>query len=363
MKEYNKNNNKVFIIAEAGVNHNGSLANAKKMVDVAKDCNVDAVKFQTFTTDEVVTKSAPKAEYQKVSSTGKTQHEMIAELELSKEEFIELKAYCDSKDILFLASPFDLGSLDFLISKLDLPAIKIASGEITNAPLLYRASFSGKPIILSTGMCTLNDIEEALGVLAFGYTDKQSTPGIDKFKQAYKSEVGQIALKDKVVLLHCTSSYPTPYDEVNLNAIKTLRQAFGLPVGYSDHTMGIYASIGAISHEAKVIEKHFTLDKTQVGPDHSSSLSPDELNELVKGIRTVEQCQGNERKVPTISESGNIQICRRSLVARKSINKGEKFSQDSISAKRPGTGISPMHYWEWLDEYAKRNYQADEIIL
>lgn len=355
--------NKVIIIAEAGINHNGSLDTAKKMVDVAKECNVDAIKFQTFVSDEVVTKSAPKAEYQKVSSSGTTQYEMISALELSTEEFILLKEYCDLNSILFLSSPFGLSSLEFLISSLDVQAIKIPSGEITNAPLLYRAALSNKQIILSTGMSTLFDIEEALGVLAFGYLNKKETPSIINFKKAYQSEKGKAILKEKVVLLHCVSSYPAPFDEVNLRALLTLKNYFGLPVGFSDHTIGIYASLGAICFNARCIEKHFTLDKTQIGPDHSSSLSPKELKELVSAIRIMESCQGVFDKVPTKSEKENILICRRSLVAQKSIVNGEKFTEMSLCAKRPGNGISPMQYWECIGQLATKDYLEDEMII
>lgn len=353
---------KVFIIAEAGVNHNGSLDIAKKMIDTAKECNADAIKFQTFVANEVVTKTAPKAEYQEKSSTGKTQQEMISEFELTKAEFCELKKYCDSCGITFLSTPFDLGSLAFLTTSLDVPVIKIASGEITNAPLLYHAALSDKPIILSTGMATLAEIQEALGVLAFGYIDKKNEPSIKKFRDMFISDAGKNILKKQVTLLHCTSAYPAPYDDVNLKVLMTLQQAFELEVGYSDHTLGIYASLGAVCYGAKIIEKHFTLDKNQIGPDHAASLSPNELKELISAVRIIERCLGNPNKGPTPSEVSNIEICRRSLVARTSIREGDKFSELLISAKRPANGVSPMNYWEYLNSCATKDYQMDEML-
>jgi len=354
--------NKTFIIAEAGVNHNGSFDDAKKLIDVAKASGVDAVKFQTFKSDEVVTKKAPKAEYQKKSSSGNTQYEMISKLQLSYDEFIKLSEYCKECELMFLSTPFDLESLDFLINIIDVPLIKIASGEITNAPLLYHAALSDKPIILSTGMSLLSEIKTALGVLAFGYIEKKARPTISHFNEVLNNEYGQQTLKEKVTLLHCTSAYPTPFNEVNLKVLGTLQQTFLLSVGFSDHSLGIYASVGAVCFGARVIEKHFTLDKSQIGPDHAASLSPQELNELVQAIRQIELCMGEGEKKPTASEMLNREICRRSLVVRKAVLPGEVFTQDILCAKRPGNGISPMHYWEWLDKVVDKPYLVDEII-
>lgn len=355
--------NQVFIIAEAGVNHNGSLERAIQLVDVAAEAGADAVKFQTFKADKLVGRAAPKAEYQ-IENTGasESQHEMIRKLELDEAAHLRLRQHCRSKDIEFLSTPFDLESLDMLVSRFDLSCIKLASGEITNAPFLLAAARTGKPIILSTGMSDLGDVENALGVLALGYTRHEAAPLLAAFKAAYCSGDGQSALRERVTLLHCTTEYPAPYAEVNLRAMQTLRHAFGLPVGYSDHTPGIAISIAAAALGATVIEKHFTMDRTLPGPDHKASLEPGELAEMVRAIRQVEQSLGSPCKVPTPAELKNRPIARKSLVAARDISPGETFTAENLAIKRPGSGISPIHYWDWLGKVATRAYVADELI-
>jgi len=354
---------KVFIIAEAGVNHNGSLELAKQLVDVAAQAGADAVKFQTFIAELGVSAFAPKADYQ-VKTTGQTesQLEMVKKLELSYEQFIDLTDYCRNKGIEFLSTPFDLPSVEFLVQELQVDRLKIASGEITNAPLLLRAAQSNKPIILSTGMSTLGEIELALGVLAFGYIGIKEQPSLEAFREAYISKEGQRALQDKVTLLHCTTEYPAPYAEVNLRVMDTLRTAFGLSVGFSDHTPGISIPIAAAALGAQVIEKHLTLDRNLPGPDHKASLEPHELKDMVQAIRQVEQALGTGRKIPTVSELHNRTVARKSLVALKNIKQGEKFSVDNLGVKRPGDGLSPFYYWDMLKQTAGRDYYVDEQV-
>jgi N-acetylneuraminate synthase len=356
-------NNKIFIIAEAGVNHNGSLDIAKRLIDVAADAGADAVKFQTFMAEKMVSVGAPKAEYQKrTSDPEESQFEMLRKLELNLEQHLAIADYCAQKKIEFLSTPFDRESARFLIHKLDVKRLKISSGDITNAPLLYEVALSGKPVILSTGMSTLGEVEMALAVLAFGYINTESPPKLNGFRRAYISPEGQKALKENVILLHCTTEYPAPISEVNLKAMDVLRDSFGLPVGFSDHTTGISISIAASARGATVIEKHFTLDKSLPGPDHKASLEPDELKEMIKAIRDVERAIGTGNKIPAISENNNTITARKSLVAARFIKKGELFSQKNIEAKRPGAGVSPMYYWDIIGKQATRDYQEDEMI-
>jgi N-acetylneuraminate synthase len=357
------NDQSIYIIAEAGVNHNGSLDLAKKLIDVAVDAGADAVKFQTFRAEKCVSRKAPKAGYQrKTTIAEESQYEMVKKLELGEAAHEALEEHCKKKRIQFLSTPFDLESLDFLVKKLDLPRIKLASGEITNGPLLLEAARSGKPVILSTGMCTLGEIETALGVLAFGYTQLGKSPSKQAFQEAYRAESGQKVLKEKVVLLHCTTEYPAPFEDVHLRVMDTMREAFGLPVGYSDHTSGIAIPIAAAAKGAVVIEKHFTLDRSLPGPDHKASLEPDELKKMVSSIRQVELALGSPLKVPATSEIKNKAIARKSLAALQKIKKGTPFSTDNLGAKRPAHGISPMYYWERLGSIADRDYEPDELI-
>ncbi|WP_304440611.1 N-acetylneuraminate synthase [Tissierella sp. P1] len=306
---------KVFIIAEAGVNHNGSIDLAKKLIDKASNAGADAVKFQSFKAEKLVTKNAQKAEYQELT-TGKeeNQFEMIKRLELDYEKHEELINYCKSKDIMFLSSPFDLESID-LLSTLGLEIFKIPSGEITNVPYLRKIGLLKKKVILSTGMSTLGDIEKALDILRISGTED-------------------------MIVLHCNTEYPTPIDDVNLNAMNTIREAFKVEVGYSDHTLGIEVPIAAVALGATVVEKHFTLDKNMEGPDHRASLEPEELKEMVRCIRNIEKALGDGVKKLTGSEAKNINIARKSIVAGRNIIKGEIFTEENLGIKRPGDGIS-----------------------
>lgn len=328
---------KTLIIAEAGVNHNGSIRLAKKLIDIAIEARCDAIKFQTFKTENVISRFAPKADYQKgTTDSQETQYEMIKKLELSFEQFSELNNYCKKKNIMFLSTPFDFESIDFLLS-LGISIFKIPSGEITNLPYLRKIGKLKKKIILSTGMATINEIQQALFVL---------------------EEEGA----KEITILHCNTEYPTPFRNVNLRAINFLQDKFNYQVGYSDHTLGIEVAIAAVARGAKVIEKHFTLDKNMKGPDHQSSLEPNELISMVKAIRNIEIALGSEIKKPSESEKKNITIARKSIVAACNIKNGEMFTEKNITCKRPGDGISPMRWDEILGSRAKRNYKKDELI-
>jgi N,N'-diacetyllegionaminate synthase len=330
---------KVLIIAEAGVNHNGDLELAKKLIDVAADAGVDYVKFQTFKADKIVTQSAEKAQYQK-NATGATesQYEMLKKLELTDEMHHELFEYCLKSSVQFLSTGFDIESVDFLLS-LGQQLIKVPSGEITNLPYLRYIGSRQLPVILSTGMSTMDEIGDALSVL--------TSTGITK---------------DMITVLHCTTEYPTPMQEVNLRAMQSIQEQFGVTVGYSDHTIGIEVSVGAVALGASVIEKHFTLDRTLPGPDHKASLSPNELRTLVHAIRNMDIALGSKMKAPTPSEATNSLVARKSIVASCDIQKGDVFSANNITTKRPGTGLSPMNWDRVIGSKATRNYSPDEEI-
>lgn len=330
---------RIFIIAEAGVNHNGSLALAKRLVDVAVDAGADAVKFQTFKADKLVSRNAQKAEYQmQTTSAGESQYEMIKKLELDENAHRELISYCIEKQIMFLSTPFDLDSIE-LLSNFGMPIFKIPSGEITNLPYLRHVGRLGKEVILSTGMADLGEIEDALDVLM-----QAGTP------------------KEKITVLHATTEYPCPIEEVNLRAMQTIRAAFGVKVGYSDHTQGIEVPIAAVAMGACVIEKHFTLDCTMEGPDHKASLEPKELKAMVQAIRHIDQALGDGIKRLSKSETKNIAIARKSIVAARAIKIGEIFSAENITIKRPGNGISPMRWDEVMGQVAQRSYEMDDLI-
>lgn len=330
---------KVFIIAEAGINHNGSIELAKKLIDVAAESGADAVKFQTFVTDNLVNKSAQKADYQKQNtSKDESQYEMLKRLELDKKAHEAIISYCKQKKIMFLSSPFDHESIE-LLNSFDMPIFKIPSGEITNLSYLRHIGQLGKNIILSTGMSNLQEIKDALEVLVNSGTSK-----------------------DKITILHATTEYPCPIDEVNLRAMQTIAEAFAVKVGYSDHTQNFEVPIAAVAMGASVIEKHFTLDREMEGPDHKASLEPSELKLMVQSIRHVEQVMGDGVKQPTKSEMNNIAVSRKSIVALRDIRSGETFGLDSITVKRPGTGISPMKWDDVLGSVAKRDFLADEFI-
>jgi len=364
MQKQKNNHNSCYIIAEAGVNHNGSIEMAKQLIDVAAAAGADAVKFQTFKAERSISKFAPKAAYQKkTTAKSESQLEMVKKLELDEDAHRQLIKHCRSKKIEFLSTPFDFESIDLLARKLKLQHLKLPSGEITNGPYLLHVAKTGKPVILSTGMSTLGEVETALGVLAFGYMGNDDKPSLKKFHDAFCSEAGQKVLKDKVTLLHCTTEYPAPFEEVNLRAMETMRAAFGLPVGLSDHTPGIAVPIAAVALGAVVIEKHFTLDKNLPGPDHKASLEPEELKAMVAAIRNIEKALGNGQKAPTPSELKNRDIARKSLVAAKPIKKGNFFSQENIAIKRPGTGHPPMLYWTLLSRTATRSYDEDDPIF
>ena len=356
------NRRQVYIIAEAGVNHNGSIKNALRLVDIASDAGADAVKFKTFNADKLVTRDAPLAAYQRATTIGKnTQFEMLRKLELSAEDHFNLLGYCNKKGIQFLSTPFDAESAEFLYGKLDLPSVKVSSGDLTNLPFLWKVALYCKPLILSTGMSTLADVEVALGAIAYGLLGGQS-PSISNFQTAYASDEGQRLLREKVTLLHCTTEYPAPLEEVNLEVMNTLSRAFGLMVGYSDHTQGIEIPIAAAALGATIIEKHFTLDKTLPGPDHKASLDPQELQNMVKGIRCVELAMGKPSKVVTESEQTNRRVARKSIVAARRIEAGELLTEDNITIKRPGNGLQPGQYWSVLGRRAAREFDVDELI-
>lgn len=357
--------NKTYIIAEAGVNHNGSEELAFKLVDAAYEAGADVVKFQTFKAKNLVTAFAEQASYQQNNMQRKeSQLEMLSRLELSYDSHHKLIAYCQKKGIEFLSTAFDHESLDFLVNDLGLKTLKIPSGELTNAPLVLAHAKTGCDLIVSTGMASLAEIEKALSVIAYGYLSPDAClPDENSFEKAYSSGEGRLLLKSKVTLLHCTTEYPAPFDEVNLKVMDTLAQAFELPVGYSDHTQGISVPVAAAARGAVIIEKHFTLDKNMEGPDHKASLEPDELKSMVQAVRQVEAALGRGIKGPTPSEADNKHAARKSLVASCLIKKGEMFTEDNICVKRPGTGLSPYRYWDMLERKAHKDYQPGDLII
>jgi len=358
---------KVYVIAEAGVNHNGDLQRAFEMIDVASKAGADAVKFQTFKPEALASRHAAQADYQIRNGDNshgnlESQLAMLQRLALPFDDHHALLAHCKKRNIEFLSSPFDPDSARFLIEELALPRLKLGSGEITNGPLLLQLAQAEKPLILSTGMSTLDEIREALGVLAFGFINADTAPSRAAFHSAFSHPRGRRLLKERITLLHCTSEYPCPPDQVNLRAMDTLSETFDLPIGYSDHTLGIHVSLAAVARGAQVIEKHFTLDRQLPGPDHPASLEPTELKMMIDGIRDLSLALGSPEKTPGPAELNNMRVARKSLVAARTIQRGEDFTDDNISIKRPGTGRSPMDYWETLGQPARQNYDADEII-
>lgn len=327
----------VMIIAEAGVNHNGSLGLAKKMVDAAKEAGVDYVKFQTFNPEKLVSKYAEKAEYQKeATGSDETQLQMLQKLTLTEDNFLSLRDYCREVGIGFISTPFDIDSIAFL-ETFDMDFWKVPSGEITNLPYLEAIARTKRKVVMSTGMCDMNEIQATIEVL-----EKNGTTDI--------------------TLLHCNTQYPTPYEHVNLSAMNSIRDALHKEVGYSDHTQGIEVPIAAVAMGATVIEKHFTLDKNMEGPDHKASLNPVELQQMVMAIRNIEQAIGNGLKVPSSSEMANKAVARKSIVASRDIKQGEVFSEENLTTKRPGTGISPMKWYDVIGKVAVRDFSEDEII-
>lgn len=331
---------KTFIIAEAGVNHNGCIDTALKLVDAAKNSGADAVKFQTFKAEQLVTSYAKKAEYQiKNTSSDDMQKQMLKKLELSDKMHSELIGYCQEKDIEFMSTAFDLNSLNYLIEK-GVSRLKIPSGEITNLPLLEQVARQNLHTIVSTGMCSIGEIDDCLKVL--------TTTGLSK---------------NKIVVLHCNTEYPTPYVDVNLNAMKNIGAIMGVKYGYSDHTLGIEVPIAAVALGATVIEKHLTLDRCDEGPDHKASLEPTDFRQMVSSIRNIEFSLGDGTKNITQSERKNVLIARKSIVASCDIEPGEIFSNTNLTAKRPATGINPMRWYDVLGKIAKRRFKKDELIV
>lgn len=327
-----------FIIAEAGPNHNGDFDTALRLVDAAKRAGVDCVKFQTFVSEELISKRAEKAEYQKkTTGADESQYEMLKKLELSFDQFRELKKYCDETGIMFLSTPFDIPSVRFL-QELDIAFWKIPSGEITNYPYLVEIAKTHKDVVMSTGMCEMEEIAAAIKVLR-------------------ENGAGRISL------LHCNTEYPTPYEDVNLKAMDTLRDYFHVPVGYSDHALGFSVPVAAVARGAQIIEKHFTLDKNMVGPDHKASLEPQELCDMVSAIRSIEKALGSSEKKPSASERKNIAVARKSIVARTAIKAGEILTEQKLAVKRPGSGISPMKWNEVVGMVASKDYIEDEMIV
>lgn len=327
---------RVLIIAEAGVNHNGDIKIARELIDAAKESGADIVKFQTAKLESLVSESAQMAEYQKKNiNMVKSQKEMLRDLILPFEDFSELAQYCEDREITFLSTPFDIDSILFLDNLVKI--WKIPSGEITNYPYLREIALTGKPVIMSTGMCELQEVREAVRVL------KENGSG-------------------EITLLHCNTEYPTPMQDVNLRAMQTLREEFGLPVGYSDHTQGIEVPIAAAAMGAVVVEKHFTLDRNMEGPDHKASLEPEELRAMVQAIRNIEAALGDGVKRPSASEAKNRDVVRKSIVAKTDIRKSEVFTEENLTAKRPGNGISPMRWNEVIGLRADRDYEQDEMI-
>jgi N-acetylneuraminate synthase len=354
---------KTLLIAEAGVNHNGSLAMALKLVDAAADAGADVVKFQTFTAEKLASALAPKAQYQ-IETTGRreSQLQMLKRLELSPVHHEKLMARCRKRGIEFLSTAFDVESLDFLTRTLHLRRIKMPSGELTNPLLLLAAARARRPLILSTGMANLKEIELALGVLAYGYLKPKEPPTRRAFKKAFAHAKASTVLKKYVTVLHCTTAYPAPLKDVNLRAMDTMAARFGLPVGYSDHTLGTAVAIAAAARGATIIEKHLTLDRELPGPDHRASLEPAEFNAMVMAIREAERALGDSRKICRASEIKNRPIARKSLVAARDIARGEQFSEDNVTAKRPARGRSVYDYWDLLGKPAKRAYRKNDLL-
>ena len=329
----------VLIIAEAGVNHNGSVTMAKELIDIASKAGADIIKFQTFEASKLVTKSAQKARYQILNTANnESQLKMLKELEISFEDQIELKKYADNKNIEFLSTAFDLGSVNFL-KKLNLRRYKIPSGEITNLPYLRLIGSLGKPVILSTGMSNLIEIHQAL--------DQLYSRGLDK---------------NNITIMHCTTEYPAPFKDINLRALETLKKEFNTEIGYSDHSTGIEVSLAAVALGARIIEKHLTIDNNLEGPDHKASIEPYQFEKLVKGIRNITLALGSKEKKISSSELENLKIARKSIVAKVPIKKGQIFTEENLCTKRPGTGISPMNWDKLIGQEAKKDFSIDDLI-
>lgn len=353
----------VTVIAEAGVNHNGSLDMARALVDAAVYAGADVVKFQTFRADSLASKGAPKADYQKVTTgEAESQYDMLRALELSHEAHEALLTHCRSAGIEFLSTPFDEQSLAYLAGRLGLRRLKIGSGDMNNAPLLLAAAGTDCDIVLSTGMATLEEVGEALGVLAFGFLGGTG-PNRQAFTRALSDPAGRDALRRRVTVLQCTTDYPAAPHTINLRAMDTLASAFGVPIGFSDHSEGTAIAIAAVGRGAVMIEKHLTLDRNLPGPDHRASLEPKEFREMVASIRAAEQALGDGKKEPHDTERANMPVARKSIIASTRIAAGERFTRDNLAIRRPGNGLPPMVWWDLIDAVAVQSYEMDDPIL
>lgn len=386
------NKNKVLIIAEAGVNHNGDMERARQLIDVAVEAGADIVKFQSFVADKLASKDAPKAKYQIENAdqgAGESQYDMLKRLELSEDDHRMLIAYCKEKGIEFLSTPFDVDGVHMLVDKFGLNRIKLGSSELTNAPILLAAAQTGHEVIFSTGMGALDEIRTALEVLAFGYLNSHAPKSQDDFKGILESPAAKEALLKNVTILHCSTAYPTPYEDVNLKAMQTIFDEFGIRVGYSDHTLGNDVSLAAVAMGARIIEKHFTLDCSLPGPDHKASSEPAALKALVQNIRRLEAAManglenplesdafkamienmdhvnaamGDGKKAPRGAEMDNYEMARKSLVAARDIAEGEVFTPENVTIKRPGDSLAPINYWDVMGTKATRAYKADQRL-
>ena len=355
-------NNKCYVIAEAGVNHNGDLLIARDLVDRAAEAGADAVKFQTFDAKKLASSKAPKAGYQKqTTDAGESQQDMLRKLELPRHWHHELRQRAESKGIEFLSTAFDQDSLDFLDS-IGMPFYKVPSGEITNGPLLWRFARLRKPLVVSTGMATLSEVEQALAVIAHGFNEDVEPRHADEIWQGWSRPDWRRSLQGRITLLHCTSQYPTPMKEVNLSAMDTLRHAFGLPVGYSDHTEGLLIAVAAVARGAVLLEKHFTLDRTMPGPDHRASLEPDQLMLMIRQIRAITLALGDGSKCPQESEWDTRIAARQQVVVTRNIRAGDTFSRTDLSTARSGQGIPPMALWGLVDTTAAQDYQCGDTV-
>lgn len=356
------NQQSVYIIAEAGVNHNGQRDLAFALIDAAADAGADAVKFQTFDADKLASKSAPKAAYQKQSTDAvESQNAMLKKLELPKEWHLALQEHARGRGIAFLSTPFDLESLAFLIG-MDMPVLKVPSGELTNGPLLWKFARTGKPLVISTGMATLSEVEQGLAIVAHALSADAEPASMDEVWRCWSQSANRARLHGHVTLLHCTSQYPTPVAEVNLRGMDTLASAFGLSVGYSDHTQGILIPVAAVARGATVIEKHFTLDRSLPGPDHQASLEPGELTQMVADIRALQSALGDGCKAPQMSEWDTRQAARQQVVAARDLAAGTVLARDDLATARCGHGLPPTALWGLIGTHTSRAFSAGEVI-
>lgn len=353
----------VYIIAEAGVNHNGDFELAKSLIEIASNAGADAVKFQTFDASKLANKNLSKAKYQETNTknSNETQYDMLKKLELDLKRYAELKIFSDSLGIDFLSTAFDEDSLNFLLN-LGVKKLKIPSGEVSNLPFIWKIARSNKPLIVSTGMCNISDVEMAIATIFHSHHSKSEPTSLDEIWDVWSKRAEGLEFNHEVSILHCTSQYPASLSEINLRCINTLKQTFGLPVGYSDHSDGIEVSLAAVAMGASVIEKHFTLDKSFEGPDHKASLNPIELTEMISGIRNIEEALGSSIKNVQPSELNTKLVVRQQVIAAKSIKKGTKFSRKDLSTRRSGSGLPPHFIWTIVGTEAKNDFKAGDLI-